>query len=104
MAGLTRRRQAEHDHFLKTAAKAAVTWSIVAKHDTWLKRLPVQSSTLSSEEKLFCQKGAVWRFRRLFIEHEDNHMEVTLLDDPDATGKWYAYIPHFDIVFSGSPK
>lgn len=94
-AGLTRRRLAEKALFLFQPASPRVEHSIVAKQDTWLKREPVQSSTLSAEKKLFVPKGSAHVFDEISILPGKADYRVTLEFQP--TTAWWFFPEHWEI-------
>ena len=63
--GLVRRREEEKKVFLTEPLHPMLGRSIYAKQDTWLKRLPVDSSLLEADKKLLslrAQRGSGMRF------------------------------------------
>lgn len=95
LQGLTRRRNAEKALFLFNPVARRVDPTIIAKQDTWLKRQPVQSSTLPAEEKLFVPKGSAHVFTEISILPGKEDYRVTLARQPDSY--WWFYPAHWEI-------
>jgi len=70
--------------------------SILAKRDTWLKRKPVDSSTLAAEEKLFVPKGAAWQWTEIRMYAGEVHQRVILELQPDK--EWWFFPDHWKII------
>ncbi len=103
LPGLVRRREAEKKLFLSKPEKHPLLGqSILCKHDTWLKKRPVDSSLLKPEEKLFVQKGSAWEWTSITMTAGEKHKEVRLLQNPLST--WYFYDPHWKIINDLPPE
>lgn len=100
--GLTRRRKAEQALFLTKVKHPQLSSSILAEHDTWLKRRPVQSSELTAEEKLFVPKGSAWAWTEIRIHSGERHQQVILEAQPDKT--WWMWPDHFKIINDVEPQ
>ena len=107
LAGLVRRRDAEEKMFRSeglnpasaTATAPPVVTTITAKRGTILKKRPVQSSELNSNEKVDVPAGKtyqiVWRSKEA-----DGHVKVSLAYN---AGNWYIFAPHWDGVSESEP-
>ena len=100
--GLTRRRKAEQALFLTKVKHPQLSSSILAEHDTWLKRRPVQSSELTAEEKLFVPKGSAWAWTEIRIHSGERHQQVILEAQPDKA--WWMWPDHFKIINDVEPQ
>jgi lysozyme len=94
--GLVRRRQHEKALFLEKIKHPLLGKSILAKRDTWLKRKPVDSSTLAAEEKLFVPKGAAWQWTEIRMYAGEVHQRVILELQPDK--EWWFFPDHWKII------
>lgn len=94
--GLVRRRKHEKALFLEQIKHPLLGKSILAKRDTWLKRKPVDSSTLEAEQKLFVPKGAAWQWTEIRIYAGEVHQRVFLEQQPDK--EWWFYPDHWKII------
>lgn len=94
--GLVRRREAEKALFLEKSKHPLLGKSILAKRDTWLKRRPVDSSTLSAEEKLFVPKGGAWQWSEIRMFSGETHQRVFLENQPDK--EWWFFPDHWKII------
>lgn len=70
--------------------------SLLAKHDTWLTRVPLEHSKLLAEEKLFVSRGSAWEWSKIIITAGEQLREVRLASSPDTP--WYFYAPHWKII------
>ena len=105
--GLVRRRDAEKALFLEKVKHPLLSKSILAKKDTWLKRRPVDSSSLAAEDKLFVPKGSAWRWAEIRIYSGETHQRVFLEAQPEK--EWWFFPDHWKIindteVQEGAPK
>jgi lysozyme len=100
--GLTRRRKAEQALFLTEIKHPKLASSILAEHDTWLKRRPVQSSELAAEEKLFVPKGSAWAWTEMRIHSGERHQQVVLEAQPDK--EWWIFPNHWKIINDTEPQ
>jgi len=96
LEGLTRRRKAERALFLTKVKHPQLASSILAEHDTWLKRRPVQSSELAAEEKLFVPRGSAWAWTELRMYAGEKHQRVFLAAQPNK--EWWIWPEHFKII------
>lgn len=94
--GLVRRRDAEKTLFLEKVKHPLLSKSILAKRDTWLKRHPVDSSTLAAEDKLFVPKGSAWQWSEIRMYSGETHQRVFLEAQPDK--EWWIFPDHFKII------
>lgn len=95
--GLVRRREEERKLFLSKPDKHPLLGhSIYAKHDTWLKRKPVDSSLLLAEEKLFVPKGSAWEWNEITMYPGEVHKKVFLTQQADKA--WWIYPDHWKII------
>ena len=94
--GLVRRREAEKALFLEKSKHPLLGKSILAKRDTWLKRRPVDSATLSAEEKLFVPKGGAWQWSEIRMFSGETHQRVFLEAQPDK--EWWFFPDHWKII------
>lgn len=94
--GLVRRRDEEKKLFLEKIKHPLLAQSILAKQDTWLKRRPVDSSTLAAEEKLFVPKGSAWQWSEIRMYSGENHQRVFLEQRPDQ--EWWIFPSHWKII------
>jgi len=94
--GLVLRRKHEKALFLEQIKHPLLGKSILAKRDTWLKRKPVDSSTLEAEQKLFVPKGAAWQWTEIRIYAGEAHQRVFLEQQPDK--EWWFYPDHWKII------
>jgi len=100
--GLVRRREAEKALFLEKSKHPLLGKSILAKRDTWLKRRPVDSSTLSAEEKLFVPKGGAWQWSEIRMYAGETHQRVLLEAHPDR--EWWFFPDHWKIINDTAPQ
>lgn len=100
--GLSNRRKAEEALFLTKVPSAALASSIIAKQDTWLKRQPVQSSTLAAEDKVFVPKGSAHMWTQISIFPGEVDYQITLQTQPED--KWYFFPSHFKIINDPKPE
>lgn len=94
--GLVRRRDEEKKLFLEKIKHPLLAQSILAKQDTWLKRRPVDSSTLAAEEKLFVPKGSAWQWNEIRMYSGETHQRVFLEQRPDQ--EWWIFPSHWKII------
>lgn len=94
--GLTKRREAERELFLKSVRNPALASSIYALEDTWLKREPKPASELVAEKKLFVPKGSAHQWKLIEIVPGEPHYRVRLESQPDLP--WWFWPPHFKII------
>lgn len=94
--GLVRRREEEKKLFLEQIKHPLLAKSILAKKDTWLKRRPVDSSTLAAEDKLFVPKGSAWQWIELRMYAGESHQRVFLEQRPDQ--EWWIFPDHWKII------
>jgi lysozyme len=107
LSGLVRRRDAEEKMFRSeglnpasaTASAPPVVATITAKRGTILKKRPVGSSELDSNEKVDVPAGKtyqiVWRSKEA-----DGHVKVSLAYN---AGNWYIFAPHWDGISESEP-
>lgn len=100
LPGLVRRRAAEEELFRSggfpdgsTTEKPKKVTSIVATHDTVLKKEPVQSSTLADDQKVSVKSGKTYGVS-WHGQEGDNHIKVTLTG---GAGDWFIYTPHWEV-------
>lgn len=94
--GLVRRREEERKLFLEKAKHPLLSKSILAKRDTWLKRRPVDSSSLAAEDKLFVPKGSAWQWVEIRMYAGETHQRVFLEQRPDQ--EWWIFPEHWKII------
>jgi GH24 family phage-related lysozyme (muramidase) len=94
--GLVRRRDEEKKLFLEKVKHPLLSKSILAKRDTWLKRRPVDSGTLSAEDKLFVPKGSAWQWSEIRMYSGETHQRVFLEAQPDR--EWWFFPDHWKII------
>lgn len=94
--GLVSRREEEKKLFLKKNKHPLLSQSILAKRDTWLKRRPVDSTTLTAEEKLFVPKGSAWQWVELRMYAGQSQQRVFLEQRPDQ--EWWIFPDHWKII------
>lgn len=75
---------------------------IVATEDTWLKRSPVQSSDLSSDQKVEKLRNSVLAVKSYSDVARSSHVEIELADAPGT--KWYIFAPHWNPVIDKLPQ
>lgn len=63
-----------------------------AKYDTWLKKAPVEASTLEEGEKVFVEAGRAYPIEEV-LETDGLHAQVELGFD---AGVWWLFLPHWD--------
>lgn len=68
-----------------------------AKYDTWLKKAPVEASTLEDKQKIFVEAGRTYPVLDV-LETDGLHSQVEL--DFQA-GAWWIFLPHWDSGNSG---
>lgn len=94
--GLVKRREEEKRLFLEKVKHPLLMQSILAKQDTWLKRRPVDSSSLAAEEKLFVPKGSAWQWSEIRQYAGEVHQRVFLQQRPDQ--EWWIFPLHWKII------
>lgn len=94
--GLVRRREEEKKLFLEKIKHPLLAKSLLAKRDTWLKRRPVDSSTLKAEEKLFVPKGSAWQWEEIRMYAGEAHQRVILQQQPQV--EWWFFPDHWKII------
>ena len=94
--GLVRRREEERKLFLEKMKHPLLSKSILAKRDTWLKRRPVDSSSLAPEDKLFVPKGSAWQWTEIRMYSGEVHQRVFLEQRPDQ--EWWIFPDHWKII------
>jgi lysozyme len=94
--GLVRRREEEKKLFLEQIKHPLLSKSILAKRDTWLKRHPVDSTTLKADEKLFVPKGSAWQWSEIRMYSGESHQRVILERQPEA--EWWFFPDHWKII------
>lgn len=94
--GLVRRREEEKKVFLTEPLHPMLGRSIYAKQDTWLKRLPVDSSLLEADKKLFVPKGSAWEWDEIRMYSGRKHHRVLLRDK--STEEWWFWPDHWKII------
>jgi GH24 family phage-related lysozyme (muramidase) len=94
--GLVRRREAEKALFLEKSKHPLLSKSILAKRDTWLKRRPADSASLSAEDKLFVPKGSAWQWSEIRMFSGETHHRVFLEAQPDR--EWWIFPDHWKII------
>jgi GH24 family phage-related lysozyme (muramidase) len=100
--GLINRRQAEKSLFLTKPLHPLLSCSIIAQQDTWLKRQPVQSSTLPADQKLFVPKGSAHVWASITMVPGEVDYKVNLAAQPDST--WWFFPPHWKITNDPKPQ
>jgi GH24 family phage-related lysozyme (muramidase) len=100
--GLKVRREKEKQLFLSKPVNAALSHSILAQRDTWLKREPLSSSVLTAEKKLFVPKGSAHIWDTITMVPGETHYKVTLEAQPDQP--WWFYPPHWKIINDPKPE
>jgi GH24 family phage-related lysozyme (muramidase) len=100
--GLKRRRARERELFLSKPLNAALSHSILAQQDTWLKRKPLQSSELPAEEKLFVPKGSAHVWQTITMIPGEDHYRVQLEAQPER--EWWLFPPHWKIINDAKPQ
>lgn len=100
--GLVRRREEERKLFLKKMTNFILSKSLQAKQDTWLKRKPVDSSTLVAEDKLFVPKGSAWQWSEIRVYPGEVNQRVFLEAQPDR--EWWFFPAHFKVVDATEPQ
>jgi GH24 family phage-related lysozyme (muramidase) len=94
--GLVRRREAEKTLFLEKVKHPLLSKSILAKRDTWLKRRPVDSTSLTPEDKLFVPKGSAWQWEEIRMFSGETHQRVFLEKQPEK--EWWFFPDHWKII------
>lgn len=94
--GLVRRREEERKLFLEKVKHPLLMQSILAKRDTWLKRCPVDSSSLAAEDKLFVPKNSAWQWTEIRMYAGETHQRVLLEQRPDQ--EWWFFPEHWKII------
>jgi len=94
--GLVRRRGEERKLFLEKVKHPLLSKSILAKRDTWLKRRPVDSSSLAAEDKLFVPKDSAWQWVEIRMYAGETHQRVFLEQRPDQ--EWWIFPEHWKII------
>jgi GH24 family phage-related lysozyme (muramidase) len=100
--GLKNRREKERQLFLTKPLHPLLSSSILAEHDTWLKREPKQSSELAAEQKLFVPKGSAHKWDAITMVPGEIDYKVTLSAQPDRV--WWFYPPHWKIINDPKPS
>jgi lysozyme len=107
LPGLVRRRDAEEALFRKDGLSGSsnqkpVThkvFKITAKQDTFLKKAPVSSSQLESNQKVAVKSGkeyqVIWRGKQ-----DNDHVKLSL---DYNLGNWYVYAPHWNGLTETAP-
>tara|TARA_B100000900_G_scaffold238100_1_gene202228 strand:+ start:3304 stop:4113 length:810 start_codon:yes stop_codon:yes gene_type:complete len=70
--------------------------SLLAKHDTWLTKVPLEHSELLPEEKLFVSRGSAWEWSQIIVTAGEHLREVRLVANPNTA--WYFYAPHWKVI------
>jgi len=94
--GLVRRREEEKKLFLEKSKHPLLSKSILAKRDTWLKRRPVDSTSLAPEDKLFVPKNSAWQWTEIRIYAGKSHQLVILEQRPDQ--EWWIFPDHWKVI------
>ena len=93
LSGLTRRRQMEAELFCSAPPVQKIgTFNITSKVRTWLKKLPIPSSSLASDQKAMIGQGRTLKNCEI-LKRGDNH---TLLKIGFGLGEWWIFDPHWD--------
>lgn len=100
--GLKNRREKEKALFLSKPLHPLLSSSILAEQDTWLKREPVQSSSLAAEQKLFVPKGSAHKWDSITMVPGETDYKVRLSAQPDRD--WWFYPPHWKIINDPKPE
>lgn len=100
--GLKIRRELEKKLFLSKPINVALAHSILAQRDTWLKRKPLPSASLSAEQKLFVPKGSAHIWNTITMVPGETHYKVSLEAQPDQP--WWFYPPHWKIINDPKPE
>ena len=100
--GLKIRRAKEKELFLSKPINAALSHSILAQRDTWLKREPLAASELPAERKLFVPKGSAHIWDSIIMVPGETHYKVVLEAQPEST--WWIYPSHWKIINDPKPE
>lgn len=100
--GLKIRREKEKQLFLTKPINSALAHSILAQRDTWLKRKPLDASSLAAEEKLFVPKGSAHIWQTITMVPGETHYKVQLEAQPDRP--WWIYPSHWKIINDPKPQ
>ena len=80
-----------------------MTYTLLVKDDTWFKQQPVQSSTLSNDQRELVQARTYWSLS--YVESVGNHLKITLGIDEFKQQRhlrgyptWYVYAPAVAII------
>lgn len=68
-----------------------------AKTSTWLKKLPIEASTLEDNQKVFVPQGKTFTLESI-LETNGLHSQVKLGFE---AGAWWLFLPHWDSGSSG---
>lgn len=101
LEGLKRRREAEKRLFLQKVLNPMISASIVALQDTWLKREPLDSSSLKPEQKVFVPKGSAHLWTCIELVPGEVHYKVFL--EADKNEPWWFFPKHFKIINDPKP-
>ena len=63
-----------------------------AKYDTWLKKSPVEASTLENDDKVLVPAGKAYPVEEV-LDTTGLHEQVELGSD---AGVWWLFLPHWD--------
>lgn len=66
----------------------------IAIFDTWLKKEPVQASSLSDNQKVFVESNRIYPIDRVLDKH-GLHTQVEL---SYGAGRWWLFTPHWDFL------
>lgn len=80
-----------------------MTYTLLVKEDTWFKQQPVQSSTLSNDQREFVSARTYWSLS--YVEVIGNHLKITLGIDEFKQQRqlrgyvtWYVYSPAITMI------
>ena len=80
-----------------------MTYTLLVKDDTWFKQQPVQSATLSNEQREFVAARTYWSLS--YAEVMGNHLKITLgidefkqLRQIRGYATWYVYAPAVTLI------
>lgn len=94
--GLVKRRAKEKELFLTQVKHPLLSKSILALQDTWLKRKPLNSSSLEPEDKLFVPKGSAWEWSEVRMYAGEQHHRIFLAAKADQ--EWWIWPEHWKII------
>jgi lysozyme len=94
--GLVKRREKEKELFLTQVKHPLLAKSILALQDTWLKRKPLNSSSLEPEDKLFVPKGSAWEWSEIRMYAGEQHHRIFLTAKADQ--EWWIWPEHWKII------